>query len=89
MENCEKFYKFFTQHCLKTVVFAFNSLKINGSSKNDHFLAENCKACSQLLPCCNCKLQPVRNITEIKKYFIVHDERKSVALIITKPDSLK
>ena len=33
-------------------------------------------------------LQPARNITEIKKYFIVHDERKSVTLIITKPNAL-
>ena len=29
-------------------------------------------------------LQTARNIMEIKKYFIVHDERKGVTLIITK-----
>ena len=33
-------------------------------------------------------LEPARNIIETKKYFIVHDERKSVALIKTKPNSL-
>ena len=33
-------------------------------------------------------LQPARNITEIKKHFTVHNERKSVALIITKQKPL-
>ena len=33
-------------------------------------------------------LQPARNVAEIKKYFIVHDKRKSVALIITDTKTL-
>ena len=33
-------------------------------------------------------LQPARNIKEIQKYFIVHDKRKNVALIITKSNAL-
>ena len=33
-------------------------------------------------------LQPARIITEIRKYFIVHDKRKNVALIITKSNAL-
>ena len=33
-------------------------------------------------------LQPARNITEIKKHFIVHDERKSIMLIITQTNIL-
>ena len=32
--------------------------------------------------------QPGRNITEIKKHFMAHDERKSVALVITKTNTL-
>ena len=33
-------------------------------------------------------LQPARNIMDIKKYFIVHHERKDIALIITKNQSM-
>ena len=32
--------------------------------------------------------QPARNIAEINKYYIVHGERKSVELIITKINAL-
>ena len=32
--------------------------------------------------------QPARNIAKINKYYIVHGERKSIELIITKTNAL-